>query len=567
MTGVGATTQAYDALGRLRSRTDTVGTTTFGYSAAGQDPVSVGSDVIARLPGGGQLSVSDTTSSWFTGRDRHGDVTTRYTPTGAITGSVAYNPFGETTATAGSGIGGFGYQGDWTDPTTGLVNQGTRWYQPTTGTFASRDSFSGRLESPVSLNRYTYGANNPLRYFDPDGRESADAALAGLLFGTQWSDPKTGPVLTASYNSSIELYQADQRAAETEALLAMAQTRIDVMSFAGTVGGDAFNANTDGLIRDIAHTIVSINHSVFDNAAHNNALDGNISKNDFQEISKTGAAAYKFAADVLLSDNTKFDPSNTDQMVGWRAWETKPKQNWLERNGKTLIVMGVGILAGMACGGAGPVVAAMCGGAAARFTAGMLNGDGFGHSLGSAFNPKSVATDAAVGLLTAGAANLASRGVNATRAAFVARSGRIAANEIDEVVHAGTNATRPLQSVNATNTERLAGRVDDFHGALDPIAQNSRTTSVMSTRQGTDIIASGGRDLSPAQRALAQEGDVLGRLPGAHAEVTALDAATKAGLTPAQIAVSRPICGPCQAVIQSSGGEILPGGMGAFWPR
>lgn len=48
--------------------------------------------------------------------------------------------------------------------------------------------------------------------------------------------------------------------------------------------------------------------------------------------------------------------------------------------------------------------------------------------------------------------------------------------------------------VNATEAERLAGRVDDFHGALDPIAQNSRTTSVTSTREGVDIISSGGRD-------------------------------------------------------------------------
>lgn len=119
----------------------------------------------------------------------------------------------------------------------------------------------------------------------------------------------------------------------------------------------------------------------------------------------------------------------------------------------------------------------------------------------------------------------------------------------------------------ATEAERLAGRVDDFHGALDPIAQNSRTTSVMSTQEGVDIISSGGRDLSPAQRALAQDGDVLGRMPGAHAEVTSLDAATKAGLSPAQIAVSRPICAGCQIAIQNSGGQILPGGMGAVWLR
>jgi Protein of unknown function (DUF416) len=44
--------------------------------------------------------------------------------------------------------------------------------------------------------------------------------------------------------------------------------------------------------------------------------------------------------------------------------------------------------------------------------------------------------------------------------------------------------------------------------------------------------------------------------------VTSLDAATKAGLSPSQIAVSRPICAGCQAAIQNSGGQILPGGKG-----
>jgi hypothetical protein len=44
--------------------------------------------------------------------------------------------------------------------------------------------------------------------------------------------------------------------------------------------------------------------------------------------------------------------------------------------------------------------------------------------------------------------------------------------------------------------------VDELQGALDPIAQNSRTSAVMSTQEGTDILVSGGRDLSPGQRAL-----------------------------------------------------------------
>jgi tRNA(Arg) A34 adenosine deaminase TadA len=88
----------------------------------------------------------------------------------------------------------------------------------------------------------------------------------------------------------------------------------------------------------------------------------------------------------------------------------------------------------------------------------------------------------------------------------------------------------------------------------------------MSTRQGADVLVGGGRDLSPAQRALSGGDDVLGRLPGAHAEITAMDAAGKAGLTPWQMAVSRPICPACQAAIEGSGGSVALGGMFAWWP-
>lgn len=88
----------------------------------------------------------------------------------------------------------------------------------------------------------------------------------------------------------------------------------------------------------------------------------------------------------------------------------------------------------------------------------------------------------------------------------------------------------------------------------------------MSTRQGVDVLAGGGRDLSPAQRALSEGDDVLGRLPGEDAEITAMDAAGKAGLTPWQMAVSRPICPACQSAIEASGGTVAPDRMFAWWP-
>lgn len=46
---------------------------------------------------------------------------------------------------------------------------GARHYRPTTATFTSRDTYNGRLDTPISLNRYTYAHNNPLQQWDPDG--------------------------------------------------------------------------------------------------------------------------------------------------------------------------------------------------------------------------------------------------------------------------------------------------------------------------------------------------------------------------------------------------------------
>jgi RHS repeat-associated protein len=118
----------------------------------------------------------------------------------------------------------------------------------------------------------------------------------------------------------------------------------------------------------------------------------------------------------------------------------------------------------------------------------------------------------------------------------------------------------------STESATAASRVEQLQGVLDPIAQNSRTSAVLNTREGIDVLASGGRDLSQAQQALANEEDLLARMPGAHAEVTALQAASKAGLTPSEMAVSRLICSECQAFIENTGGTITSGGTGATWP-
>jgi len=122
----------------------------------------------------------------------------------------------------------------------------------------------------------------------------------------------------------------------------------------------------------------------------------------------------------------------------------------------------------------------------------------------------------------------------------------------------------------AGDTERLAQRASEIHSALHPIGQAQRTTSVLGAldRSGraVDVIASGARDLSPAQRALAKAGDILGKLPGKHAEITNLVTAGRNGLRPVALVATRDFCARCIEAVQKAGGVIVDPRT-AVWPR
>lgn len=116
----------------------------------------------------------------------------------------------------------------------------------------------------------------------------------------------------------------------------------------------------------------------------------------------------------------------------------------------------------------------------------------------------------------------------------------------------------------ATNTAGLGSRAAEVHGVLDPLAQTWRTTAVLGTREGTTVIGGGVRDLSPAQRALARDGDLLTRQPGAHAEVTVVNGARNAGLTPDEIVTTTNICPACQRFLEGTGATVT-GPRSAGW--
>ncbi|WP_432124124.1 DNRLRE domain-containing protein [Streptomyces sp. C10-9-1] len=184
----GTTAYAYDGLGRLVQRGDTG----LKYADTSNNPVDAAGELIARDPSGNPMSTAgaDGTGATAVLTDAHGDVTGTFAPsTGALAGSTAYAPFGEATQQTGA-RGALGYQGEYTDPDTGKVNMHARWYDPGTGAFASRDSWTLDPVPSVQANRFTYGNASPLVHSDPSGHLVACAtpvtapACAGAAVGS-----------------------------------------------------------------------------------------------------------------------------------------------------------------------------------------------------------------------------------------------------------------------------------------------------------------------------------------------------------------------------------------------
>jgi RHS repeat-associated protein len=166
-------TYGLDGLDRVKTRTAT-GTDllTFYYSGFENDPYtqfsinpSTGtySDLrkYSRDPDGQLFAEQSNMGTVQVGTDVHGDANLWSSLGGyGVLSSKVYDPFGGIAGTT-SQIAGYtsalGYQSDYTDPTTGDVNMGARWYNPSTATFRSRDTYAGKLQTPFSLNRYTYG--------------------------------------------------------------------------------------------------------------------------------------------------------------------------------------------------------------------------------------------------------------------------------------------------------------------------------------------------------------------------------------------------------------------------
>ncbi|WP_433161668.1 RHS repeat-associated core domain-containing protein [Kribbella sp. CA-247076] len=194
----GTTTEAFgfDAFDRMITRSDRdftydaldrpvqAGTARMRYDGFSDEVVSDGTQFFGRSASDGLLSVGYETTKRLVLADRHGDIVAGFDPAdttlaAGLPDTRTFDPFGNSTNASGLKYR-VGYQGDWTDPRSGDVNQGARWYNPGTGTFTSRDTITYDAGVPSTRsNLYAYAGANPLTFHDPDGRMFHDPGGGG----------------------------------------------------------------------------------------------------------------------------------------------------------------------------------------------------------------------------------------------------------------------------------------------------------------------------------------------------------------------------------------------------
>ncbi|KUO70373.1 MAG: hypothetical protein APF77_03395, partial [Clostridia bacterium BRH_c25] len=99
----------------------------------------------------------------------HGDVTALLSDTGNVLATYYYDAFGNPLETIGEISNPFRYAGYQYDEETGVYYLNARYYDPKIARFLTEDTYRGSAADPLSLNLYTYCANEPIKYTDPTG--------------------------------------------------------------------------------------------------------------------------------------------------------------------------------------------------------------------------------------------------------------------------------------------------------------------------------------------------------------------------------------------------------------
>jgi len=108
--------------------------------------------------------------SWsYYSKDGLGSIRQLSNATGQVTYAADYDPYGVPLTTLDTTKTTAGFTGQQTDE-NGLIDLRARDYNPTTGTFLTRDPFGGNMNASASMNGYGYVGGNPVNHTDMSGK-------------------------------------------------------------------------------------------------------------------------------------------------------------------------------------------------------------------------------------------------------------------------------------------------------------------------------------------------------------------------------------------------------------
>ena len=191
----------------------------------------------------------------------HGDVTALLTQDGTIAASYYYDAFGTAVETHYYNASGeetdkavnnpYRYAGYVFDSTTDLYYLNARYYDSKIARFMSEDTYTGEMNDPLSLNLYTYCANNPVMYIDPTGHRY------NFLTG---GDDGTGPSIVIGVSNSGTLISVPRESNNSGSVFNIPQTSGSITyDYSNSFGNSTLNINNTGDIRTLNTGNLSVN--------------------------------------------------------------------------------------------------------------------------------------------------------------------------------------------------------------------------------------------------------------------------------------------------------------------
>jgi RHS repeat-associated protein len=174
----GVATYAYNSDGLRTSKTVQGATTSFVWNEAEPVPSLLASGSTYYIYGPEEEPIEQITGAtvYFLHQDQQGSTRLLATPAGTVLGRYDYDAWGNVTRQSGEATTELQYAGQYTDAETGYQYLRARYYDPRTAQFLTVDP-----EHAATLAPYSYAAEDPVAYGDPEGTNPLTDALGAVL--------------------------------------------------------------------------------------------------------------------------------------------------------------------------------------------------------------------------------------------------------------------------------------------------------------------------------------------------------------------------------------------------